>query len=79
MKRLFPSSFYNVITLIGAAIVGISLMLILFLLALEAMEIISAIANNAKIIAAATNGSLNILINYFLLGCILLTLPATLN
>ncbi len=38
MKRLFPSSFYNIITLIGAGIVGISLMLILFLFTLEALE-----------------------------------------
>ena len=38
MKRIFPSSFYNIITLIGAAIAGISLMLILFLVALQSLE-----------------------------------------
>ncbi len=36
MKRIFPQSFYNIITLLGAAIVGISIMLIVFLIVLEA-------------------------------------------
>ena len=36
MKRLFPSSFYNVITLIGATIAGTSICVTIFLLLLEA-------------------------------------------
>ena len=35
MKRIFPHSFYNVVTLIGAAIAAISFGLILFLMVLE--------------------------------------------
>jgi hypothetical protein len=35
MKRLFPNSFYNVITLIGAAIAGTSICVTVFLLLLE--------------------------------------------
>jgi NapC/NirT cytochrome c family protein len=36
MKRIFPSSFYNLITLIGLAIAGISIGVILFMVLLEA-------------------------------------------
>ena len=35
MKRIFPPSFYNLITLIGAAVAGVSLALIVFLIILE--------------------------------------------
>lgn len=35
MKRIFPSSFYNPVTLVGAAIAGVSFGLILFLMVLE--------------------------------------------
>ncbi len=38
MKRLFPGSFYNVITLIGTAIAAVSFGLILFLVLLESMS-----------------------------------------
>jgi len=37
MRRLFPNSFYNVITLVGAAIAGVSFGLILFLILLESV------------------------------------------
>ncbi|MGB2869974.1 MAG: NapC/NirT family cytochrome c [Bacteroidota bacterium] len=37
MRRLFPSSFYNPVTLVGAAIAFVSFCLILFLMVLEAM------------------------------------------
>ncbi len=37
MKKLFPSSFYNMLTLVGAAIAGVSFGLILFLILLETM------------------------------------------
>lgn len=36
MKRIFPSSFYNFITLVGAAVAGVSLAITFFLLLLEA-------------------------------------------
>lgn len=36
MRKIFPSSFYNLITLTGAAIVGMSVVVILFLVLLEA-------------------------------------------
>jgi hypothetical protein len=36
MKRIFPSSFYNLITLIGLAIAGVSIGVILFMVLLEA-------------------------------------------
>ena len=35
MKRIFPKSFYNILTLVGAAIAGVSFGLILFLILLE--------------------------------------------
>lgn len=35
MKRIFPPSFYNLVTLIGAAVAGVSLALIAFLIILE--------------------------------------------
>jgi nitrate/TMAO reductase-like tetraheme cytochrome c subunit len=35
MKRIFPPSFYNLVTLIGAAVAGVSLALIVFLIILE--------------------------------------------
>ncbi len=35
MKRIFPSSFYNIITLLGSAVVGTSISITLFLLLLE--------------------------------------------
>ena len=38
MKRIFPPSFYNPITLIGTAIAGVSFGLILFLMLLESMS-----------------------------------------
>jgi len=38
MKRIFPSSFYNIITLVGAAISAVSFGLILFLMLLEALS-----------------------------------------
>jgi hypothetical protein len=38
MKRIFPPSFYNVTTLIGAAIAAVSLGLILFLVLLESLS-----------------------------------------
>ena len=38
MKRLFPLSFYNSITLIGAAIAAVSFGLVLFLMLLETMS-----------------------------------------
>lgn len=38
MKRIFPSSFYNLVTLIGAAIAAVSFGLILFLILLETMS-----------------------------------------
>lgn len=37
MKRLFPSSFYNVLTLIGVALASVSFGLILFLILLESL------------------------------------------
>ncbi|MDP2884631.1 MAG: NapC/NirT family cytochrome c [Ignavibacteria bacterium] len=37
MKRIFPSSFYNPVTLVGAAIAGVSFGLVLFLMVLEMM------------------------------------------
>jgi heme/copper-type cytochrome/quinol oxidase subunit 2 len=37
MKRIFPPSFYNIITLIGAAVSGVSFGLILFLMLIETM------------------------------------------
>jgi nitrate/TMAO reductase-like tetraheme cytochrome c subunit len=37
MKRIFPSSFYNPVTFVGAAIAAVSFGLILFLIVLEAM------------------------------------------
>lgn len=37
MKRIFPPSFYNPVTLIGVAIAGVSFGLILFLMVLESM------------------------------------------
>ncbi|MBX7151091.1 NapC/NirT family cytochrome c [bacterium] len=37
MKRIFPNSFYNIWSLLGAGLAGLSLGLILFLLVLEAM------------------------------------------
>ena len=39
MKRIFPAVFYNIITLIGAAISGVSFGLILFLMLLESMTV----------------------------------------
>lgn len=38
MKRIFPSSFYNPVTLVGAAIAGVSFGLILFLMVLESFS-----------------------------------------
>jgi hypothetical protein len=38
MKKVFPSSFYNIVTLIGAAIASISFGLILFLVLLESVS-----------------------------------------
>ena len=38
MKRIFPSSFYNTVTLLGAAVATISFGLILFLMALELLS-----------------------------------------
>lgn len=38
MKRVFPSSFYNAVTLVGAAIAGVSFGLILFLMVLESFS-----------------------------------------
>ena len=35
MKRIFPSFFYNPVTLVGAAIAGVSFGLVLFLMVLE--------------------------------------------
>ena len=35
MKRIFPPSFYNLVTLIGSAVAGVSLALIVFLIILE--------------------------------------------
>ncbi len=35
MKRIFPPSFYNLVTLLGAAVAGVSLALIVFLIILE--------------------------------------------
>jgi len=37
MKRIFPPSFYNIITLIGAAVSGVTFGLILFLILIETM------------------------------------------
>jgi nitrate/TMAO reductase-like tetraheme cytochrome c subunit len=37
MRRIFPSSFYNLLTLVGAAIAGVSFGLILFLILLESL------------------------------------------
>ena len=37
MKRIFPSSFYNPVTFVGAAIAGVSFGLIIFLMVLELM------------------------------------------
>ena len=37
MKRLFPTSFYNIVTLVGAAIAAVSFGLILFLMLLETL------------------------------------------
>ncbi len=42
MKRIFPPSFYNPVTLIGAGIASVSFGLILFLIVLEALTAIQS-------------------------------------
>jgi len=39
MKRIFPPSFYNLITLVGTAIAGVSLALVIFLIILEMLAV----------------------------------------